>query len=625
MKANIAVLSAAILLAGAYARASAPETSVYAALPVSVQKGKDITAVFTFDIPKGWHIYGQNAGEFGEPTKIEAKLPAGLRHISTKWPAEENFDFMGMKSSGYSGKIDVRMTFEADSSAKTGPVEIPVKISMVQCMDTCMPIEKNLKLKFFLQAPSPENLVAEPSAKQTLEAPGNATAETGFGKILSILAGAFFGGAILNLMPCVFPVIGIKILSFASGANDGYGKTLLNAAFYTAGIVVSFLALGAALVSLKHAGIQAGWGFQLQSPLFTACAALLFFAMGLSFAGAFEIGASIAGKATEATNAAWANANQNAWANALGGEKAPERRPADKKFAASFLSGVLAVLVASPCTAPFMGSAVGYVLTADVSNELTFSVFAALGLGMAAPYMALSAMPSLARAMPKPGAWMEVLKNIFSIPLFASAIWLVWVFDKQTNEAAALLSAILILAVGLRTFGMCSAPHRTAAARAFGFVAALAGAAAAVWISLEVSKMASESAETGLQNKSALVTEFENYGIKASEWSAEKLDSLRKSGKPVYVDFTAAWCITCQYNKMVLFSKAVTDALKKREVEVLVADWTNRNSAIKEELSKYGRAGVPLNVYFPPNGKQAVILPAILTEQAVLDAVDKSR
>lgn len=629
------ILAAFALAYQVFGQASGvPETSVSAAAPFRAEIGKPFEVSFAFDIPAGWHIYGANPGELGAPTQIALELPRGFSQTRMVWPPERPFDFMGVKSWGYSGKIEIRAELLAGESAETGEIEIPVKISMLQCADTCVPAEKKLALKLSLEKP------AWPAASPQASAPSPAVAAPAenpakIPNLAAIILGAFAGGIILNLMPCVFPVIGLKIMSFASGARRGQGEILANAVFYTAGIVLSFLALGAVLVLFKNAGEQAGWGFQLQNPIFTAGAALLFFAMGLSFAGAFEIGSSLAGRAAQLESAAREGANSG-WAAAIGGDAAAGAaggggakgfRPG--KYLASFFSGVLAVLVASPCTAPFMGSAVGYALAAEASNEETFSVFAAIGLGMAFPYLLISAIPPLAKAMPRPGAWMEILKNLLSIPMFASAIWLMWVFSQQTGAAVALASAMLVLAVGLRAFGVCAQPHRRRFVRYAGIVAAVLSAVAAMWIAYEYSPKNPQqpaSASAPAASARAISNAYSEIGGEVLEWTPETFAELRRAGRAVYVDFTASWCITCQYNKRILFSPEVMAALKKSGAVMLLGDWTNKNPQIRAELEKYGRAGVPLNIYWPAGADSSPeILPAILTGGALLDAIDKRR
>ena len=255
-----------------------------------------------------------------------------------------------------------------------------------------------------------------------------------------------------------------------------------------------------------------------------------------------------------------------------------------------------------------MGSALGAALAGGASTAESMSVFAMLGLGMASPYVVLAAFPALAKRMPRAGAWTETLKNILSIPLFATVVWLVWLYGKQTGETVHLLSALLVLGVGLRIYGMFSLPHFSRRTRIFAKCAAAAAIAAAMYIGA----VGAEFAEENRSGKSA-----------EDAWSAAKVDALRRDGRRVYVDFTAAWCLTCQYNKRVLHSEKIKKLFAERKIAVLVGDWTNRDESITEELKKYGRAGVPLNLLFPPKGRP-IELPAVLTESALIEAVDKT-
>ena len=542
--------------------ADAADVSAAAGIPA---EGGAFYIDFNFKIPPNEHIYSSKPSENGSPTTVSLKLPDGYRLESLEWPKPTNFEFFGMKSEGYSGDFTARAAIRApEKFAKGGKTaKASAEVDMLACSDMCVPVKKG----FSFDLPA----AASPSPAETAPPSG--------GWIAALLA-AFAGGAILNLMPCVFPVIGIKILSFASHASDRRAS-ILGAFAYSGGILASFLALAGVLVALRAAGSELGWGFQLQNPAFSAAMALLFFAMALSFAGAFEIGAGVAG--------------------GISSEKSRN------KYASAALSGVLAVLVASPCTAPFMGAAVGAALAADASAAFTFSIFTALGIGMAFPYVMLSALPGLAKKMPRPGAWMETLKQILSVPLFASAIWLAWVYCEQTGSPARIMSAALALAVGLRIYGLYYMPHFGRKTRRAALAACAISAALALWMALPGDSRGGAPADA------------------ENAWSPQKVEELRKSGKIVYVDFTASWCLTCQYNKTVLNSQRVAEAMKARGVSTLVGDWTNKDPLISRELAKFGRAGVPLNLVYPPDlSKPPAVLPAILTESGVIEAVDKA-
>lgn len=543
--------------------ASCLASTVNLSLKTEAQKiapNEEFTVLATFEIPQGAYIYGKSSGETGLPTKLEWVLPQGFEKISEDWQKPEEKIEEGLKALIYKGNMQVLAKFKAGKDFSK-PQEIALKASWLKCSNMCMPESKTAKI------------LIEPDSSSS-----NALAFT--------MLGAFLGGIILNLMPCVFPVIGLKILSFAKDAQKTRKTALINAVFYSVGIIISFCALAGILTWLKSLGNSLGWGFQLQEPLFVAFLILLFFAMGLAFAGVFELGASL---------------------SSLGNLTSQK----DGKGAA-FFSGVLAVLVASPCTAPFMGSALGVALASNASMAATFSIFMSIGLGMAFPYVLLSAVPRLARRIPKPGAWMETFKQFLAFPLFATAIWLVWVFLKERNADALMqmLFSALILAFALWIFGKYSPPVNSRKKRMFAFASlAILGAAS---VALAVKSATFKLPET---------LAAQNHSIES------QIEELRKSGKIVYADFTASWCITCIANKKaVLHTKKIEDFFKENNVALLTFDWTNKNAQIGEFLKKFGRSGVPFNIVYPADlKKEPVILPEILTPNAVIDAIDKAK
>lgn len=543
--------------------ASCLASTVNLSLKTEAQKiapNEEFTVLATFEIPQGAYIYGKSSGETGLPTKLEWVLPQGFEKISEDWQKPEEKIEEGLKALIYKGNMQVLAKFKAGKDFSK-PQEIALKASWLKCSNMCMPESKTAKI------------LIEPDSSSS-----NALAFT--------MLGAFLGGIILNLMPCVFPVIGLKILSFAKDAQKTRKTALINAAFYSVGIIISFCALAGILTWLKSLGNSLGWGFQLQEPLFVVFLILLFFAMGLAFAGVFELGASL---------------------SSLGNLTSQK----DGKGAA-FFSGVLAVLVASPCTAPFMGSALGVALASNASMAATFSIFMSIGLGMAFPYVLLSAVPRLARRIPKPGAWMETFKQFLAFPLFATAIWLVWVFLKERNADALMqmLFSALILAFALWIFGKYSPPVNSRKKRMFAFASlAILGAAS---VALAVKSATFKLPET---------LAAQNHSIES------QIEELRKSGKIVYADFTASWCITCIANKKaVLHTKKIEDFFKENNVALLTFDWTNKNAQIGEFLKKFGRSGVPFNIVYPADlKKEPVILPEILTPNAVIDAIDKAK
>lgn len=394
---------------------------------------------------------------------------------------------------------------------------------------------------------------------------------------------AFIGGILLNLMPCVFPVLFIKGLALVQSSQQERRQLRAHGWVYTLGILVSFWAVVAVLLALRAAGRQLGWGFQFQSPVFLAVMAMLLFFLGLALAGQFEIGLSL---------------------TSAGGSLAQKHG-----YAGSFFTGVLAMVVATPCTAPFMGAAIGYALAH--SWLVSFSVFTALGLGLALPYLALAHQPAWTRLLPKPGQWMEVLKQAVSVPIFATVIWLVWVFTQiaGSNALIGLLAAFLLLAIAGWVLGRW--PGRTGAATVAVLVVA-AAVAVPVWV---VRNFTVEAARPAAEAKSQAGWQ---------PFSPELISQLRSQGKPVFVDFTASWCLSCQVNeRVILDSAAVQQHLRDSGVALVRADWTNQDSQITEALAALGRSGVPTYAIYPadPNAP-AHVLPEVLTQGIVINALN---
>ncbi len=446
-------------------------------------------------------------------------------------------------------------------------------------------------------------------------APGHEPATTTSSMLTAALF-AVIGGLILNLMPCVFPVIGLKVLGFArhgGGGDDAQtkasGAASRRGAFaFSIGVLVSFWLLAALLLALRAAGQAAGWGFQLQSPVFVAAMALLFIAIALNLSGVWEVGIAMTRL----------------------GQYDPAMHPGVQSggapLAGSFGSGVLAVLVATPCTAPFMGSALGFTLTATYVE--TFIVFTALGLGMALPYLLLGAFPAWLRWLPRPGRWMESFRQALAFPMYAAAAWLAWVLGQQVGIDAVLglaLGALLIaLAAWLYGRFIQQAPtSRTGAAserrrrRLAGSLAilALAVGARVAWPSSAISgSLAVAPADDASKGDLSADTWH--------AWSPDAVAQARAEGRPVFVDFTAAWCVSCQVNKqLVLKRRPIVEAMRRAGVLLLRADWTRRDPAISAELARNGRNGVPLYLLFGPDGRQPTVLPELLTSGIVLDAL----
>jgi thiol:disulfide interchange protein len=424
---------------------------------------------------------------------------------------------------------------------------------------------------------------ATPAQSAASGAPA-AGALSGLDAIGQAAALAFLGGILLNLMPCVFPVLFIKGLALVQSSQQERRQLRAHGWMYTLGILVSFWAVVGVLLVLRAAGRQLGWGFQFQSPVFLALMAMLLFFLGLALAGQFEIGLSL-------TRAGGTLAQQHG-------------------YAGSFFTGVLAMVVATPCTAPFMGAAVGYALAH--SAAVSFAVFTALGLGLAVPYLALAYFPGWARLLPQPGAWMEILKQAVAVPIFGTVIWLVWVFAQiaGTNALIGLLAAFLLLAVAGWVLGRWPGERPAAATAA---VVLLAAIAAPVWAVRHLGTAAAAAAGASQQT--------------ASGWepfTPALVAQDRAQGRAVFVDFTASWCLSCQVNeRVILDSAAVKQHLKDSGVALVRADWTNQDADITKALAALGRSGVPTYAIYPADpAAQPQVLPEVLTQRIVIDALN---
>jgi thiol:disulfide interchange protein DsbD len=417
-------------------------------------------------------------------------------------------------------------------------------------------------------------------------------AEGGF--LLAILL-AFLGGLILNVMPCVFPIISIKVLSFLNYSRKNAGEVKVHGLLFSSGILVSFWVLAVIILAIRTGGQQLGWGFQLQSPYFISLMVFFFTFLALNLMGVFEIGVRL-----------------QATAGALSmGKKG--------SYAASFGNGMLATLIASPCTAPFMGTALGVSLS--LSSAKSFAIFSGLGIGMASPYLILSIWPSLLKALPRPGVWMEIFKQLMAFPLLATVVWLLWVLSRQLGEGAVLshLVVLLVFSLGLFFFGKGQA---AGLAQRIG--------TGAVAICLVVSSVLFSYREINFYQlrerpvASSAETYIDQYGLEWRSFTADTFDEIVGSAQPVFVDFTAAWCVTCIVNKEVVFSsEEVRAQIDAANVILIRGDWTNGDPIITSALAKFGRTGVPLNLFYGRDKSRApVILPALVTPSVFLSILN---
>ena len=670
-------LAALILLATPAFAQDADGPKVHARLvaeQTSVAPGGTVTIALEEVIAPEWHTYWKNPGDAGSPTEIKWTLPAGWTADAIQWPRPRRVPVGPLMDYGYEGKLWLLSRLTAPADAK-GPQVIKAVASWLVCKNVCIPEEQALTitvpvgegksdaavardfaaarallpvaspwkmtyalggtLDLFVAAPSlaqahptsadffpgrtgliknaapqlvgyaKDGLVLRltPGAKvsgalegllvltgtdgsvQALEVNAPAgpvpaaeftAAPAGSDDALSLWAAmlfAFIGGLILNVMPCVLPILAMKALAVARHGDEGRGESFS----YALGAIVSFAVLGLAIVALRAGGESVGWGFQLQSPIAVAGFALLVFAVALNLSGLFEVGSITAGESL----------------TQKGG------------FVGAFFTGVLAVAVAAPCTAPFMAAALGFALTQGALPAL--AVFVALGVGFALPFILLGLWPRALSFLPKPGGWMLVFKQFLAFPMYAAAAWLVWVLAQEAGPRGVILALAAMIALALAAWLWSVTRDLSGRGRVIGLVAALLVLAGALYAVAQLQGQAATPPQA--------VTKGEAY-------SAAKLASYRAANRPVFVDATAAWCITCLVNEEAVLSKdTVKSAFAAKNVVYMVADWTNQNPEITALLKENGRSGVPMYLYYAPGSDKPVVLPQILTDAIVTAAL----
>lgn len=642
-----------------------------------VQGGDEIWIGIEQSIAPHWHTYWVNPGDSGTITKANWTPPNGFEFSEIIWPTPKRLPYGPLMNYGYEGNVVLLQKLKLPQDIPNGAITLLADIELLVCKEECIPEygtysltlngseivdnsaffenalsklpiavdwkttvkqdDKNLRLTIDLPSDiakdiKPETLALYPldwglieNAKtqsalldentlKFIQAKGerdykelettsfvvtylnnqnrrnsfeittasNAAAGTASESNITIVQALLFallGGMVLNLMPCVFPVLSIKALSLVKIADKHPNLARMHGISYTLGVVLSFLAIAATLLALKSTGAQIGWGFQLQSPLVVGGLAYLLFIIGLNLMGYFELGNKFAN-----------TGNSLAQGQGLGG---------------SFFTGILATLVATPCTAPFMAAAIGFALTQ--SAFINLSVFAALGFGLALPYLALSFAPALQRIMPKPGAWMNTFKELLAFPMFIAAIWLVWVLSKQAGPTGVLQILIGMSAIGfgIWLFGKSTGKIILKALAIITFI--IAG----FMLIMPTAQMN----ETGS-------SQTQKFG---ESFSTEKLNTLiANEDTPIFVEMTAAWCITCKANHAIAINKTSTKkAFADNKVRYLIGDWTNQDPEITKYLNSYGRNGVPIYVFYGARDKAsgqrpaAKVLPQILTPKTI--------
>jgi thiol:disulfide interchange protein DsbD len=645
----------------------------------SVTPGQEFYIALRTELDEHWHIYWRNPGDSGEPTQITWELPEGVTAGGINWPLPRTIPTGPIVNYGFEGAPLFPVKFLVSPDISPGSViTIRSNFYYLVCKDICIPEEGQASLpiavgeviedtawKTEIDAalaatpirgevkggiknsagvidislthlpkgdysnayffPYEQGLIGHSNPQtvtrgekglrltttpdylwdnevadsfdgvltyqvngalkgtevsllvgQSLDIGSVAAPKASVGNVTlwTAIIGALIGGLILNLMPCVFPVISIKALSIAKSAHGERSKIRREAWLYTAGVIATFLLLTLVLIALKAGGSEIGWGFQLQSPKVVAVLAVLLFVIGLNLLGAFEFGTGLQNTGAGLTQKSGA--------------------------AGSFFTGALAVIVATPCTAPMMAGAVGYALAAPAL--VTIAVFMALAIGFALPFLLIAYVPGLLSKLPKPGPWMVRFKEILAFPMFAAAIWLVWVLSLQAGEDGVMLVLSAMLAVALAIWCF---KHKAMVGKIIGALSILAATilpfsitANAVSANLSASKLEAEA------------------------WSPARVSELQAQGRSIFVDFTAAWCVTCKVNEKVVLNKAKTQKLfEETNTAFLVADWTNKDDVIAAELAKYGRAGVPLYLVYTNNSVNPAILPQVLSYDVIRESL----
>ena len=480
------------------------------------------------------------------------------------------------KTDEFFGDVEVYYdALEARVNLETATELAQIKVTYQGCADAglCYPPETKSFLWHMASGEIQAGSLAPTSS--ALDIGNDTSSSTGIG-LLAAIAFAFLGGIILNIMPCVFPILSLKALSFTHGSADPHRRASL---VYATGVIVSFMALASVLVAIQQTGQLIGWGFQLQNTGFVIGLAYLFTVMGLSLNGLIHLGTSMMNVGQSLTE--------------------------QDGDAGNFFTGVLAVVVASPCTAPFMGTALGYALTQPI--VVTLIVFAALGAGMALPMVILSHSSAAVRALPKPGPWMDTAKNVLAFPLYLTSVWLLWVAGNQAgvNTMALALSGLVLLALAAYLYGDTTLRKGISIVLVTG----------AVFLAIPSDN------KPGSEDSSRTLSDGQ------IAWSASVLDDYIERGDPIFVDVTADWCITCLANEAaVLFTPEMEQAFIDADIPYMIADWTDYDADIGRFVQSHGRSGIPLYVMYPRGiGSTPVILPQLLTRDIVMTAIENAR
>ncbi|MFN0079152.1 MAG: protein-disulfide reductase DsbD family protein [Prosthecobacter sp.] len=543
----------------------------------------------------GAHTYGKVLPPevIGKPTKLIWTLPEGWKMDELPWPAVHPFKGVdGSPSEGYDSIVLLPAKITPPANAAVGSkVALQVKVDGLVCDDkSCMPFKQDAKVSVAITAQAvtdaAQSTVFEklpPLEKKTTDTAAVTTSGAAAPPtFLFVMFSAFLGGLILNIMPCVFPVLGIKIVGVVQQAGEDRKQVVLHGLIYTLGVLLCFWVLGGIVVALGK-----GWAFQLQSATFNFSLAIIFLIFGLNMAGVFEIGTSAIGVGAGLQ-----------MKHGLGG---------------SFFSGLLATLVATPCSAPYLATAIGAAVKLPAPQAML--LFTLIGLGLASPFLLLSTFPKLVSILPRPGAWMESFKQGMSFLLFGTVFYQLWVLTAMVEGLSLLMLmlGLVLIALGCWIYGRWALPYKAARTRFIAMALTLAAVGGGLWLGWPQQRD---------KNKMVAKPVFEN-GLLWEPWSEGSVQDYTATGKPVYIDYTAKWCLTCQVNKRVYPDPRIQELFKKHGIVAMRADYTNEDEAIKKSFEALGRGAVPVNVLYIPGVKEPLVLPEILTVDNVSEALKK--
>jgi thiol:disulfide interchange protein len=645
----------------------------------AIEPGKSFYLGLRFQLTQGWHVYWLNPGDAGQPPALHLQAPNGVTNSGIEWPTPVRLLEGPAMVYAYTGDITLPVKVTVPASFNQNELKLAVDADWLVCADRCIPEKGHFEISIpvgtqkisseallidasLARIPKPSPFTTHITAKGSMIVkdvdsaavqdawffpdkwgmvehaaaqklivgdkeislelkPGllykpdtalsgilvlkntsgsesfytvTATPEaatpatvTSWSDWLRTLLFALLGGLILNLMPCVLPVLAIKALAIANHSNSERAQIRIESLFYTLGVLVAFATIALLLLVVRTAGLSVGWGFQFQSPVFVTFMSWLMLAIGLNLSGVYMLGARMMG---------------------MGDSYARK-----KGNTGSFFTGLLAVVVATPCVAPFMGAAIATALLASPTGILT--IFLAMGLGLALPYILLAIFPSAARILPRPGMWMETLKQALAFPMYAASAWLLWVLSQQDGAPglAYALGGFILIALAAWLVGQVNYNSKCGQLIRNGFVIAALLSVCILLYGIAKMPMMTTGAVT-------------HKSINEEAFTEQRLAELQAAGKPVFVDMTAAWCITCLVNERVALEvDSVQAAFAKNQIVYLKGDWTQQDPAITRFLEQHNSDGVPLYVFYPANHGTPAVLPQILTPSIVLNVIDKSK